>query len=136
MSLPLIRRALEAPLKTYADAQSLIVAWQNVEMSETPAGRYLRAFVLPLPTLSPDLGKAGRRFEGIFQVSVVEPQGGGPGGAEAVVEAILALYPPATDLVVGSLRVHIIEPLAPAPAIVERDRYVIPCSLPYRADTY
>ena len=137
MTAALVRQALETPLKTWADAQvpAVAVSWQNVEFTQ-PAARYLRSFVLPLPTLSDDLGRAHRRYEGVYQVSIVEPLGKGPGEAEAIVALLAALYPPATDLVLGSFRVHVLQPLSPAPALQERDRFVIPCSLTYRADTY
>jgi hypothetical protein len=132
----LIRQALEAPLNTYATANSIVVAWQNVELAQQPTGLYLRSFVLPLPTISEDIGRQHRRYEGVYQVSIVAPFGGGWTVAEAALAALIALYPPDTDLLVSALRVHVLQPLSPAPALQERDRFVIPCSLQYRADTY
>jgi hypothetical protein len=132
----LIRQALEAPLSTYATANSIVVAWQNVELAQQPTALYLRSFVLPLPTISEDIGRQHRRYDGVYQVSIVAPFGGGWTLAEAALAALIALYPPDTDLVVSTLRVHVLQPLSPAPALQERDRFVIPCSLQYRADTY
>lgn len=138
MSEALIRKAFEAKLKTWADAQvpPVVVAWQNVELTQAPAERYLRAFLLPLPTLSEDLGRVHRRYEGVFQITVVEKFGVGTGPANAVIAALAALFPPATDLVDGSLRVHVLQPLSAAAGVPTRDRYEIACSLNYRADTY
>jgi hypothetical protein len=138
MSEALIRKAFEAKLKTWADAQvaPVTVAWQNVELTQAPVERYLRSFLLPLPTLSEDLGRVHRRFEGVYQITVVEKFGVGTGPSNTVIAALAALFPTTTDLVEGSLRIHILQPLSAATGIQTRDRYEIPCSLSYRADTY
>lgn len=135
MTQALIRRGLETALKTYADANSLTVAWENVEFTQ-PDGAYLRAFVLPGDTFSDDLGRVGRTYAGIFQVSVVCPTGTGPGAAEAIVAGIAAAFPPASPITVSTLTLWITQPLSQAAAIQERDRFVIPCSLPYSATVY
>lgn len=137
MSIAAIRSAFEAPLKTWADAQlpPLRVAQQNTGF-EQPASRYLRAFLLPAETESRDIGRANRAFSGVFQVSIVEPIGAGPVGPEAVCDAIAALYPLDAPFVSGGLEIWVTRPLSAAPAISERDRWVIPASLAYRADTY
>lgn len=137
MTQPIIRALLESPLKAWAAAQSPVVpvAWENVEFTQ-PQGRYVRSNLLPIPTLSPDLGRLGRTYEGVYQITLCEPIGAGPGAAEAVITALIALYPPQTELVHPSLRLHILQPLSPAPPLPQRDRHVIPCSLPYRATVY
>lgn len=135
MTQALVRRALETALKTYADAQSLSVAWENVEFSQ-PEGAYLRANMLPAETQSADIGRINRRYSGVFQVAVVFPTGTGPGAAEAIVAGIASAFSPATPLTAGGLSVWITQPLSQGPALPERDRFVIPCSLPYAADTY
>lgn len=137
MSQDRIRTALETVLSTWAAAQSpaIPVAWENVEFTQ-PEGRYLRAFLLPAQTISADIGRANRRYAGVFQVSVVMPLGDGPVPAEVIVASLAALFPPATPIVQSGLTVWIKDPLSPSPAITERDRYRIPCSLSYLADTY
>lgn len=137
MSDALIRRAFEATLKTWADAQTpaIPVAWENVEFSQ-PAGRYLRAFLLPATTTSADLGRVNRRYAGVFQISVVMPTGTGAGAASAIVASLAALFSPAAPIVVSTLSVWPSQPLSAGPAIPEPDRFVIPCSVPYLADTY
>ena len=87
-------------------------------------------------TISADIGRANRRYAGVFQVSVVMPLGDGPVPAEVIVASLAALFPPATPIVQSGLTVWIKDPLSPSPAITERDRYQIPCSLSYLADTY
>lgn len=137
MSEALIRQAFESTLKTWADAQSpaIPVAFENFEFTQ-PAGRYLRAFLLPGDTDSGDVGRVNRRFVGVFQISIVMPTGDGPGAAGALVEQLRALFPPSAPIVVSGLSVWAQRPLSRGPALQERDRYVVPCSVFYLADTY
>lgn len=137
MSNAAIRSAFESVLKTWADAQvpPVQVAQENTAFRQ-PAGRHLRAFLLPDDTESRDIARANRAFGGVFQVSVVEPLGAGPVAAEAVCAAISALYPLSAPFVSGGLQIWVTRPLSAAPALPERDHYVIPMSLGYSADTY
>lgn len=135
MTQAIVRRALESTLKTYADAENLSVAWENVEFTQ-PDGLYLRSYLLPIDTVSGDLGRVNRRYEGIYQVSIVAPTGTGPAAADAIAAGLSAAFSPASPIVESGLSVWITQPLSAAPAIQERDRFVIPCSLPYAADTY
>lgn len=136
MTQAIIRRAFESTLKTWADAQPLEVAWENKSFTPVNGATYLRAFLLPIPTESDDLGRVHRRYEGIFQVSVALPLGTGAGAGEAIVSALVALFTPSTVINQSGLRIFIMQPMSAATAILEDDRYVIPCSLTYRADTY
>ncbi len=131
-----IRALLEARLKTWADAQSpaIPVAWQNVPFTP-PAGRFLRAWVMPAETGSETLDGAHRRYTGVFQVSVYVPQGTGPGAAETLAEAIAALYPMNDILDTTAIAVQITSPMSIAAGINADGRYVVPVSCRYRADT-
>jgi hypothetical protein len=135
MTQAIVRRALETALNAYADAQSIPVAWENVEFTQ-PDTVYLRAFMLPAETTSADIGRVNRRFAGIFQVSIVSPTGTGPATTEAIAAGLSAAFDPAVPLSAGGITVWIVEPLSQGPAIQDRDRFVIPCSLPYAASTY
>jgi hypothetical protein len=135
MSQALIRQALETALKTWADANSVPVQWQNTIIDPQPAA-YLRAFLLPGDTESADLGRLNRRFAGLWQVSICRPIGEGPGAAEVIVQALSAVYSPSVPLTAGGLKVWAAQPLSTAPAIVEPTHYVTPCSVQYLADTY
>lgn len=136
MTTALIRSAFESVLATWAAAQSpeIPVAWQNVHFTP-PAGRFIESFILPADTESRDLAGQHREYRGIFQVSVNMPAGSGAGAGEAIADSLAALYPTNAPLVVGSLRVFLLTPMSPAPPIVTDDRYVIPVSCSYRADT-
>ncbi|AKJ28840.1 DUF4128 domain-containing protein [Caldimonas brevitalea] len=136
MSQALIRQAFETRLKTWADAQApaIPIAWQNVTMTP-PAGRYLRAFLLPASTGSDDLAGEHRVFRGLFQVTVVTPIGTGPGQAEQLAGQLDLLFPLTEPLAVGGLLVYLTSPMSAGPAIQEPDRYAVPVSAGYRADT-
>lgn len=137
MSQARIRQAFDAVLKTWAAAQSpaVAVAWENVKFTPT-AALYVRPSLLPADTRSRDIGKTNRRYDGIYQIDVVAPTGVGPGASDTVVASLATTFPPATSIVVSGLRIFILEPLSPAPPIPDDDRYIVPCSLLYRADTY
>lgn len=136
MSQAIIRAAFETTLNTWATGQSLAVAWQNKSFTPVNGTTYLRAFLIPNATQSEDLGRVHRRYGGVFQVSVALPLGAGPGAGEAILSGLSALFNPSAPITQSGVLVYILQPMSAAPAIVEPDRYVIPCSLTYRADTY
>lgn len=138
MSQDRIRYLLETRLANWAAARSpaLTVAWQNHPFTP-PSGMYLRAFLLPATTGSDDLQGAHRRYLGVYQVSIVAPPGNGPGAAELVANEIGAIFPVnlALSIVSPAFTVNVMTPCSIAKAIQESDRYVVPVSFRYRADT-
>lgn len=137
MSNAIIRAAFESALQTWAAAQSpaFQVAYENVALNPQPAATYLRAFLLPAETGADDLAGVHRRFSGVFQVSVVIPVGVGSGPAAAVAAGLDGIFSPATPLVRSGVRIFITGPVSVAPGITEPDRFVVPISVRYRADT-
>lgn len=137
MTIARIRTALEGKLATWAAAQSsaIPVAWQNVAF-DPPATLYARSFLLPADTNSRDLAGVHREYIGIYQVSLVMPAGEGPGAADALVASLDAAYPTTTYITSGALKVWVTRPFSAGPPQQEDDRYVVPCSMAYRADTY
>ncbi|MDV7209906.1 DUF4128 domain-containing protein [Azotobacter beijerinckii] len=135
MSNRLIRSLYEQRLASWAAARSLQVAWQNVPFTPPATGIYLRAFLLPANTDSLDLEGAHRLFTGIFQVSIVAPNGKGSGAAEQLAVDLDALYPNNLRLASGDFSVQIITPCSQGPAIPGDISYMIPVSFTYRADS-
>lgn len=135
MSQALIRAAFESRLGTWAASKGLPVAWPNVSF-DPPSTAYLRAFLLPADTDSRDLAGRHREFRGVYQVSVCLPQGQGPGAGDAIVTELDALFATTAPMTINGLEVHVVRPTSAAPAIQEPDRYVIPVSCEYRANTY
>lgn len=136
MSLPDIRALLESRLATWAASQvpPLKIAWQNRPFTPPVGAIYLRSFVLPGQTASLDLLGKHRAFVGAHQVSIVAPDGGGPGAAEAVAKSIEGLFPLNLRLTGSGLTVQIVSPVTIGSAIQEEDAFMVPVSYSYRAD--
>lgn len=132
MSDVLIAEAFESTLKAWADAQTpaIPVAWENKAFTP-PAGRYVRAHLLPNPAKHLFVDGDGRSLQGIFQVDLCMPIGAGAGGARALAASLDAAF--AITMVQGSLRIWLIAPMSAANAIQEPDRFVVPVSAEYKA---
>jgi len=129
-----IRALIEQRLATWAATKSLPVAWQNVAFTP-PAGTYLRAFLLPAETDSPDLQGVMRTYAGVYQVSIALPEGQGSGAGETLAGEIDALFPLDLRLNDGAVTVQMISPASIGPAIQDGSRYTLPVSFRYRCDT-
>lgn len=134
MSQAIIRAAFETRLKTWADARSpaIPIAWENVPFTP-PSGRYLRAFLLPARTQSVLLEKTDREYKGIFQVSFCMPVGTGAGTFEGLLSSLDSAF--AQTFTQSGVRIFLVSPFSAAPAIQEPDRFTIPVSAEYRANT-
>lgn len=90
-----IREAFETRIAAFAAAQTpvLPVAWENTSYTPSPLVAYLRCAMLPAPTVNPALGTKFDRLVGFFAVNVYGVQDTGPAAAEAVADAIIALFP-------------------------------------------
>lgn len=134
MSNKMIRSLYESRLAAYAASKSLTVAWENVSTNQ-PNGDYLRSNLLPAPTGSDDLAGDHRVYEGVYQVSVFVPMGGGPVRAANLAEELIALFPLNLRLTLGGFTVQIITPCSEGPPIQTGTHFMIPVSFNYRADT-
>lgn len=136
MSQKLIRKMFESRLNTWAAARSpqLSIDFEN-ENFQPPAGTYLRAFLLPAPIGSQDLLGDHRLYTGFFQVSIVTDRNAGAGVAEGIVDELETLFPVNLRLTDSGVTVLVRTPMSPATPIQEPDKYVVPVSCQYRADT-
>jgi hypothetical protein len=134
MTQSIVRIAFETRLKTWADARTpaLPVAWENVPFTP-PVGRYARAFLLPARTQSETLNRSHRAYRGIFQVNLCMAVGSGASGAESLLSSLDAAF--AQTFTQGGLRIFLTAPFSAAAAIQAEDRYIVPVSAQYRADT-
>lgn len=135
MTQKLIRTALESRLATWAAAHSpvLQVAWQNAAFTP-PAATHLRAFLIPADTGSDDLKGDHRQYLGIFQVSIVVPDGAGPGEADTIISELDTLFPVNLRLTSGAITVLVTSPVSAGPGQNEPGLYVVPVSFAYRSD--
>ncbi len=132
MSIALIRKGFESRLKTWATAQSIAVAYENVAFTP-PATKYLRAYLLPAPTDSETLDNLHRGYVGVFQVNIVMPLNVGSNEAQSLADSIAGLYP--VSFAQDTIRVYITRPFSSRPAYQDGDRYVYPIYCNYRVDT-
>ena len=128
-----VRAALETVLETWATAQSMLVAWENVTFD--PGTQYVRSNLLPAQTQSFDLLGLHRRYQGVYQVTLVMPQGVGMGATEALVASLEVSFPQHTYFVSGGLRVLISRPMSAAGSFTGDGEVSVPVSCTYQADT-
>jgi hypothetical protein len=127
MNYNTILSALETKLNAFATTEGYTVAWPDV--SSAPSGAYLEGFLLPAETGFG--GLAAGSFEdhqGIYQINVVTPKGGGTADERAMVDNVLTEFSKASKA--GDV---LIEKSWPSGAFEREDAYrVIPVSVRYR----
>jgi hypothetical protein len=136
MSDALVRAAFETRLAAWAAAQvpPIPVAFENAQFT-APNGRYARAYLLPAPTACETFNGEHRRRMGVFQVSLCMPIGTGPGAAASLAASLDAAFPLSAPMTQGSIKVFLLSPMSPAPAMQDADLFIVPVSCTYRADT-
>lgn len=135
MSQALVRAAFEQKLSAWAAAQNpaIQVAWENVAMTP-PAGRYMRAFLLWLPTQVEFVAGTDRQFAGVFQLHILTAQGVGAGEAESLVAALDAEF--GLRFTSGALVFNLTRPIsADGPAQPDADRLLVTASCAFRVAT-
>jgi hypothetical protein len=134
MSNVIIRTAFESRLATWAALQSppLPIAYENRAFIPPANNRYLRAHLIPARTDSEFIEGTHRGYDGIFQVSIVQPLNSGTAYSANLALALDALYP--VYFKEGSFNIYITEPMSIAPPIIEDNNYVLPISCFYRGE--
>jgi hypothetical protein len=133
-SQPKVRALLDGRLDAWNKARGrpYTIVWQNTQAE--PPELHLRPFLIPVEVFSLDLEGKHRGYEGIYQISIVSPVGNGPGAAEAVGEELAALFP-VNLIVAGDVRVQVLTPMSPGPALQESFAWSYPVSCTVRSDT-
>lgn len=132
MTQALIRSAFESALQTWATGAGVAVAWESVKF--TPAGTYVRANLLPAPTISLDLLGKHRRYQGIFQVTIVTQDGRGMAPAETLLASLETAFPNAGKFTASGLTVQIVRPMSAASPFIADGEVALPCSFRYSVD--
>lgn len=137
MSQKKVRAAYETKLATWAAARTpaLRVQHENVPFNPAHGETYLRAYLLPATTTSPDLAGDITTYQGVFQISVVAPINSGPGIANGIAEELEAQFPVNQLVSVSAFVVQQVTPASVAPALQTESEYIVPVSFQYRADT-
>lgn len=137
MSTEAVRSILETRLSSWAATRvpALRVAYENVPFTPAAGETYLRAYLLPAKTESLDLQGVHRGYRGVFQVTVVRPNGAGRGPALGIAAELNTLFPMNGRYTSGSVTVQVITPASVGPGIQEPSEFAVPVSFEYRADT-
>ena len=131
MSYQLVREALETRLKTYADAEGVTVAWENIpsEWGEV----FLRPWLLVNEPAQASIGVNGEdMLRGIFQVSVYSRPDAGLGDIYTRVDGLVAQFDRGVQLTAGGQTVTC-ERAWPSQAFRSGDAYVVPVSVSWFA---
>jgi hypothetical protein len=136
MSLAIIRSAFESRLSDWAASQSppIPISWQNAAFTPPAQARYLRAFLLPADTQDYGIADDVKSEIGVFQVSVCVPEGAGANPAEALADAIVALFPRALVMNRSGLDIQVSNTPSASPGTPEPGLYVVPINIRYRAE--
>lgn len=127
-----IQAALDAKLATFATAQSLSVAWQNIEFDPVAGSPWVRPSMLPGEPYQAALGESGEnRCVGVYQVSVFYPAGNGSGTARAMVDTLITAFKRGTRLTYGGYTVEI-KKAYPNPPLQEMQWYHIPVTIQWK----
>lgn len=122
-----IRAALESHLAGMTP--ELDTAWENVSYTPTDGVPYQRVALLLADAENPTLGQERVIDRGIFQVSLVYPQGTGPAAAQARVTALRERFPAGLVLTSGGYSIRIERTPSGVPALQDEGRYTLPVSI-------
>lgn len=112
----------------------LTVAWPDVDFTP-PAAGYVRVTFLPNETMQSELGDAGRnRHMGLFQVSVMWPEGNGSVTPTDLAGEIVAHFKRGTVITHDGLIIHIDRPPYISPRLKDSPYTQYPVTVSYRSD--
>ncbi|WFW62079.1 DUF4128 domain-containing protein [Citrobacter freundii] len=140
-----IAELLESRIAVICSSLGLPVAWPNIPFAPPDSSPYGRVYVLPAQTVGQDLGGQLRTYQGILQLNIIVPAGGGVTQARGLAKSVADAFPEGLPLVNGDLTVYINgppqirSPIQDRPTSAPNDSsgsitYTIPISMQYRAD--
>jgi len=90
-----IRQAFESRIAAFAATMSppALLSWENFNFVPNSTRVYFRCAMAPARTSNPAFGVDFDRLQGFYQISVYGIQDRGPGPAEEIADAIIALFP-------------------------------------------
>ena len=96
--IPDIASALAARLGTWADAESISVAWENVPFTPPANDIYLAVHDMPVTPRTIDLGLRCRTYSGVYQINVVAPAGLGRTSVVSLAGRLVELFPEGQEI--------------------------------------
>ena len=102
-----ISAALDSNLATFAAANGVSVAYENIEFTPTVGTLYIRPTNLPANTLPLGISfNSALNHLGIYQIDVIAPVDKGKGAAVSMADLIVSAYPRG-DLTYNGVKVRI-----------------------------
>jgi hypothetical protein len=132
MSDAAIRKALETRLA--AIATPLSTAYENDSFEPVPGTPYQRVHLLPAEPETPEMTGTFKRFSGFMQVSLMYPQGTGPGDATVRAKAIQDWFSKNLSLVADGITVTMEKAPYVMAGFADGDRWVVPVRVYYFAN--
>ncbi|EDW1078912.1 hypothetical protein PK10_004362 [Salmonella enterica subsp. enterica] len=140
-----IAELLESRVAIIAESLGLPIAWPNIAFTPPDDAPYGRVYVLPAQTVGQDLEGQLRTYQGILQLNIIAPAGGGVTLARGLTKSVADAFPEGLPLVDGDLTVYINGPPQVRQPIQDRPTsspngttgsitYTTPVSMQYRAD--
>ncbi|EMM7215838.1 DUF4128 domain-containing protein [Enterobacter bugandensis] len=132
--IPDIASALATRLGTWADAEGISVAWENVPFTPPANEMYLAVHDMPVTPRTIDLGLRCRTYSGVYQINVVAPAGSGRTSVVALADRVAELFPEGQEIEGRGFTCWIDQTPGVFRGITTSVSYTVPVSLNYRAD--
>lgn len=132
MSLLAIKAALETRLK--AIASPLATHWENAPFTPPDKSPWQAVHFLPAAPENPTFGDNFHRLQGVLQVTLYYPLGGGAGTAVSKAESIKSWFPRGSTFEANGVTTMIQRTPEIGVARIVNDRYVVPVSIRYYAN--
>ncbi|WP_025913017.1 DUF4128 domain-containing protein [Enterobacter sp. 5-4] len=132
--IPDIASALATRLGTWADAEGISVAWENVPFTPPSDAFYLAVHDMPATPRTVDLGLRCRIYSGVYQINVVAPVGIGRTDVVALADRVAELFPEGQEIEGRGFTCWIDQTPGVFRGITTSVSYTVPVSLNYRAD--
>ena len=128
-----IQSALDSILKTWADAEPIAVAWENLGSQTDIDEPHVASFLLPAETGLVGLADSDcSDFAGIYQVNVYVEKRTGTGASRLLVDGLLNAFSKGTAMTVDGQMTRI-ENSWRSSALDNEAWYVIPVTVRYRS---
>lgn len=137
MSHSRVRNLLATKLAEYATTKGIRVSYENYKLYPNVDETYLETCTLPAPTITRTLSGDHKEFLGVYQIKIIVGSGVATALSDQIVEELQTAFPvDSTYVDVSGFTVQVISPVSIAQGKVQDGKWVIPCSLEYRADTF
>lgn len=136
MSHSRVRNLLATKTTEYATTKGLRVSYENYKLYPEADETYLETYTIPAPTITRTLNGDHKEFIGIYQIKIIVGSGVATSLSDEIVEELqLTFTVDSTYTDTSGFTVQVISPVSIAQGKVQDGKWVIPCSLEYRADT-